>query len=85
MPTEAELKAQVSVFAERLEVPGVAVGVVSGDEEHLAFAGVTSVEDPLPIDEGTLFQTGSTGTTSMRRFARTCRGSNSRTSRSRVT
>jgi len=63
MPTEAELKAQVSVLAERLEVPGVAVGVVSGDEEHLAFAGVTSVEDPLPVDEGTLFQTGSTGKT----------------------
>ena len=63
MPTEAELKAQVSVLAERLEVPGVAVGVVSGDEEHLAFSGVTSVEDPLPVDEGTLFQIGSTGKT----------------------
>jgi CubicO group peptidase (beta-lactamase class C family) len=63
MPTEAELKAQVSVLAERLEVPGVAVGVVSGDEEYLAFSGVTSVEDPLPVDEGTLFQIGSTGKT----------------------
>ena len=63
MPTEAELKAQVSVLAERLEVPGVAVGVVFGDEEHLAFSGVTSVEDPLPVDEGTLFQIGSTGKT----------------------
>jgi len=63
MPTEAELKAQVSVLAERLEVPGVAVGVISGDEEHVACAGVTSVEDPLPVDEGTLFQIGSTGKT----------------------
>ena len=63
MPTEAELKAQVSVLAERLEVPGVAVGVAFGDEEHLAFSGVTSVEDPLPVDEGTLFQIGSTGKT----------------------
>jgi len=63
MPTEAELKAQVSVLAERLEVPGVAVGVVFGDEEHVAFGGVTSVEDPLPVDEGTLFQIGSTGKT----------------------
>src|SRR5262249_3932549 len=63
MPTEAELKAQVSVLAERLEVPGVAVGVVDGDENHLAFAGVTSIEDPLPVDEGTLFQIGSTGKT----------------------
>ena len=63
MPTEAELKAQVSVLAERLEVPGVAVGVAIGDEDHLAFAGVTSVEDPLPVDEGTIFQIGSTGKT----------------------
>jgi CubicO group peptidase (beta-lactamase class C family) len=63
MPTEAELKAQVSVLAERLEVPGVAVGVVFGDEDHLAFNGVTSVEDPLPVDAGTLFQIGSTGKT----------------------
>ncbi len=63
MPTEAELKAQVSVLAERLEVPGVAVGVAFGDEEHLAFSGVTSVEDPLPVDATTLFQNGSTGKT----------------------
>jgi CubicO group peptidase (beta-lactamase class C family) len=63
MATEAELKAQVSVLTERLEVPGVAVGVVFGDEEHVACAGVTSVEDPLPVDEGTLFQIGSTGKT----------------------
>ena len=63
MATEAELKAQVSTLADRLEVPGVAVGVVIGDEDHAAFHGVTSVEDPLPIDAGTLFQTGSTGKT----------------------
>ncbi len=63
MATEAELKAQVSTLADRLEVPGVAVGVVIGDEDHAAFHGATSVEDPLPIDAGTLFQTGSTGKT----------------------
>jgi len=63
MATEAELRAQVSVLANELEVPGVAVGVVSGDADHAAFHGVTSVEDPLPVDENTLFQNGSTGKT----------------------
>lgn len=63
MRTEAELLAQVSVLADRLDVPGVAVGVVLDGEEHVAFHGVTSVEDPLPVDGGTLFQIGSTGKT----------------------
>jgi CubicO group peptidase (beta-lactamase class C family) len=63
MTTEAELKGKVSTLADRLEVPGVAVGVVIGDEDHAAFHGVTSVEDPLPVDERTLFQIGSTGKT----------------------
>ena len=63
MATEAELQAQVSALAEELEVPGVGVGVVIGDEDHAAFHGVTSVEDPLIVDEKTLFQNGSTGKT----------------------
>jgi CubicO group peptidase (beta-lactamase class C family) len=63
MTTEAELRAQVSVLANELEIPGVAVGVVLGDDDHAAFHGVTSVEDPLPVDENTLFQNGSTGKT----------------------
>lgn len=63
MTTEAELQAHASVLADRLEVPGVAVGVVLDGEEHDAFHGVTSVEDPLPVDGGTLFQIGSTGKT----------------------
>jgi CubicO group peptidase (beta-lactamase class C family) len=41
----------------------VAVGVLHGDEEHLAYHGVTSVENPLPVDGDTLFQFGSTGKT----------------------
>jgi CubicO group peptidase (beta-lactamase class C family) len=59
----AELQARVSMLGARLEVPGVAVGVVLDGEEHVAFHGVTSLEDPLPVDEGTLFQIGSTGKT----------------------
>jgi CubicO group peptidase (beta-lactamase class C family) len=61
--TEKQLLAQVEEIAARLEVPGVAVGVLSGGEEHYAFHGVTSIENPLPIDENTLFQFGSTGKT----------------------
>ena len=60
MAIEAELQAQVTALADRLDVPGVAVGVAAGDENHLAFHGVTSIEDPLPVDAGTLFQIGST-------------------------
>lgn len=41
----------------------MAVGVLHGDEERYAFHGITSVENPLPVDEGTLFQFGSTGKT----------------------
>jgi CubicO group peptidase (beta-lactamase class C family) len=63
MATEEELQAQVATLAEELEVPGVGVGVVLGDEDHVAFHGVTSVEDPLAVDEKTLFQNGSTGKT----------------------
>lgn len=54
---------QVSETAKRLAVPGVAVGVYHDGEEHYGFYGVTSVENPLPVDEGTLFQFGSTGKT----------------------
>lgn len=43
-----------------LVVPGVALGVIHGGTEETAYAGVTSVTDPLPIDAGTLFQVGST-------------------------
>lgn len=41
----------------------MAVGVLHGEQEDYAFHGVTSVENPLPVDAGTLFQFGSTGKT----------------------
>lgn len=43
----------------RRNVPGVAVGILSGDEEYVAGSGVTNVEHPLPVDGDTLFQVGS--------------------------
>src|SRR4051794_6511486 len=60
---ENQLRELVQEAAERLAVPGVAVGVYFQGEEHYAFHGVTSVENPLPVDENTLFQFGSTGKT----------------------
>ena len=63
MPTEAELQEKVAELATRLDVPGVAVGVAMGQEMHVAFHGVTNLDEPLPVDAGTLFQIGSTGKT----------------------
>ena len=42
------------------EVPGVAVGILKGDEEHLFGFGTTNIEFGLPVDPDTLFQIGST-------------------------
>jgi CubicO group peptidase (beta-lactamase class C family) len=60
---EQRLQAAVTETAERLSVPGVAVGIIADGAEHYAVHGVTSVENPLPVDTGTLFQFGSTGKT----------------------
>jgi CubicO group peptidase (beta-lactamase class C family) len=57
------LQEWVSEAAERLAVPGAAVGVYHDGKEHYAFHGVTSLKNPLPVDERTLFQFGSTGKT----------------------
>jgi CubicO group peptidase (beta-lactamase class C family) len=59
----AVLQEKVTEIAERLQVPGVAVGVLIDGEEQYAFHGVTSVENPLAVDANTLFQFGSTGKT----------------------
>ena len=63
MTDQVELQQTVSRFAAELDVPGVAVGVAMGDEDHVACHGVTSIEDPLAVDSTTLFQIGSTGKT----------------------
>lgn len=59
----SQLHDKVSELAAELEVPGVSVGVIHEGEEQVAFAGVTSVDNPLPVDDKTLFQFGSTGKT----------------------
>jgi CubicO group peptidase (beta-lactamase class C family) len=54
------LQSFVSGLAEELDVPGVSVGVLHDGEEQYAYHGVTSIENPLPVDERTLFLCGST-------------------------
>jgi CubicO group peptidase (beta-lactamase class C family) len=61
--TQDELEQKVRETADGLEVPGVSVGIVHDGEARYAYHGVTSIENPLPVDENTLFQFGSTGKT----------------------
>ncbi|HET7856846.1 MAG TPA: serine hydrolase domain-containing protein [Gaiellaceae bacterium] len=56
---------------ERFGVPGAAIGIAFEGAEESAGFGVTSIEHPLEVDAGTLFQIGSitktvTGTLAMR-------------------
>ena len=60
---QGELQELVSEGAEEYGVPGVAVGIIHDGRETYAYHGVTSIEHPLPVDEHTLFQFGSTGKT----------------------
>jgi CubicO group peptidase (beta-lactamase class C family) len=57
------LERTVRDLAEELGIPGAAVGIVQADHERYAYHGVTSIENPLPVDGATLFQFGSTGKT----------------------
>jgi CubicO group peptidase (beta-lactamase class C family) len=55
---------------ERFGVPGAAIGIEHDGAEAVAGSGVTSLENPLDVDAGTLFQIGSitktvTGTIAM--------------------
>jgi CubicO group peptidase (beta-lactamase class C family) len=59
----SDLQDFVTEKASELGVVGVSVGVLNGGSEEYAFHGVTSVENPLDVDEDTIFQFGSTGKT----------------------
>src|SRR5579883_1932332 len=58
-----QLQRRVAQEAEKLSVPGVAVGVYHQGEEQYFFHGVTSIENPLPVDADTLLPINSTGKT----------------------
>ncbi|HYT78976.1 MAG TPA: serine hydrolase domain-containing protein [Actinomycetota bacterium] len=64
----------VEATAAQFGIPGVAVGVWADGREAYACPGVTSVDNPLPVDPDTLFGLGSvsktfTATTAMRLVA----------------
>ena len=61
--TDQALTDKLNELRSELDVTGVAVGVLADGEERYAFSGVTSIENPLDVDENTLFQFGSTGKT----------------------
>jgi CubicO group peptidase (beta-lactamase class C family) len=44
----------------RHKVPGVALGITCEGQDFVRGFGVTSIDHPLPVDENTLFQIGST-------------------------
>ncbi len=50
---------KVEAWRGELGVPGVAYGVTVGGETYSGGAGVTSVENPLPVTDETIFQIGS--------------------------
>jgi CubicO group peptidase (beta-lactamase class C family) len=54
------LGAQIRPLMDRHQVPGVAAGILLDGTAHAAGWGVLSVEAPLPVDGGTVFQIGST-------------------------
>lgn len=58
MPQET-LSEFVEATATKFGIPGVAVGVWAGDQEVYACHGVTSLDNPLPVDRDTLFELGS--------------------------
>ena len=57
------LQEMLDTHAARTGTPGAAVGVYLDGKEYYAYHGVTSVENPLPVEANTLFQFGSTGKT----------------------
>ncbi|OLV20337.1 serine hydrolase domain-containing protein [Deinococcus marmoris] len=62
--SSTELAAAFQQEAERLlaefKIPGVTLGVLTPDGDHFINLGVTNLENPLPIDNDTIFQIGST-------------------------
>jgi CubicO group peptidase (beta-lactamase class C family) len=56
---ETDLGAYVDERMAHRHVPGVVVGMVQGEEDLVVARGVTSVDHPLDVDVGTLFQIGS--------------------------
>ncbi|WP_404870692.1 serine hydrolase domain-containing protein [Kitasatospora griseola] len=57
--TQGRLSAFTARAAQEFGIPGLAVGVLVEGRESYASHGVTSVDNPLPVDERTLFHLAS--------------------------
>jgi len=71
VPDVGELGRVLARVTEERHVPGAAVGLLVNGQELALGQGITSVDNPLPVDAATLFQIGSitktfTGTAVMR-------------------
>ncbi|MDR8409843.1 beta-lactamase family protein [Nonomuraea sp. 3-1Str] len=53
--SQEQLSDFVEMTAKEFGIPGVAVGVLAGGQEFFASHGVTSLHNPLPVDDRTLF------------------------------
>ncbi|MFI5548897.1 serine hydrolase domain-containing protein [Streptomyces sp. NPDC051738] len=67
----SELDAKIEEAMKAYVIPGAAVGVLLNGEEYVKGYGITSVDNPVPVDGDTVFRVGSTtktftGTTLMR-------------------
>lgn len=61
--TDIDLQSQLTEVVEELRVPGAAAGILHGGVRRSACHGVTSVENPLALEDETFFQIGSTAKT----------------------
>lgn len=57
--SQASLSDFVETNAAKFKVPGAAVGIWADGNESYACHGVTSVDNPVPVDRGTLYVLGS--------------------------
>lgn len=55
-----QLEAKIRAGMERYAIPGVAVGVWYRGMEYVCGFGVTSIDDPVPVDADTVFRVAST-------------------------
>ena len=51
--------AYIKTLKEKYNVPGLAIGLLDGNEQAVFCDGITSIKDLLAVDENTLFQIGS--------------------------
>jgi CubicO group peptidase (beta-lactamase class C family) len=58
-PAHPALSEFVEATAQKLGIPGVSVAVLADGHETYACHGVTSIDDPLPVHQDTLFTLGS--------------------------